>query len=168
MADIVSKEVRSRMMSNIRAKNTAPEILVRKHLHKSGFRFRLQKRLGNTRPDLVLPKWNTCIFVHGCYWHRHPNCGRATTPKTRTEFWESKFKQNVERDIRNIEELRRMGWFIGIVWECTAKEDKLDEYKISDLIKNEVYWGNYDGKICKKTPRICVLNIAGGGSTPIT
>ncbi|MDG1156597.1 MAG: very short patch repair endonuclease, partial [Litorivicinaceae bacterium] len=95
MVDIVNPETRSRMMANIRSKDTKPELTVRKHLHKMGFRFRLNYIVGSTKPDLVLPRWKTCVFVHGCYWHRHEGCKLASEPKSNTAFWKSKFNQNV-------------------------------------------------------------------------
>ena len=102
-------EARSRNMSAIKSKNTKPEIIVRKLLHSMGYRFRLHKKDLPGSPDIVLPKYKTVIFVHGCFWHRHHNCKFATTPKTRTEFWENKFKENIERDIKNQNKLKNLG-----------------------------------------------------------
>src|SRR5690554_2960017 len=99
--DIVDESTRSRMMSAIGGRNTKPEIIVRKFLHARGFRFRLHVKDLPGRPDIVLPKWKACVFVHGCFWHRHANCRYATTPKTRPEFWAEKFRENVARDQRN-------------------------------------------------------------------
>lgn len=118
MADIVTPEVRSRMMSRIRGRNTRPEVVLRKTLHRRGFRFRLNAKKLPGSPDIVLPRWKTVLFVHGCYWHRHPGCRKATTPSSNVEFWAKKFRQNVERDARNIRDLQEAGWRVGVVWEC--------------------------------------------------
>ena len=138
--DIVSQKTRSRMMAGIRHKDTKPEMLVRKHLHSLGFRYRLHRRVGKTRPDLVLPRWNTSIFVHGCYWHRHQDCKLASEPKSNTAFWKNKFSQNVERDMRNVEELRSLGWSVGIIWECSVRNGKFMEAKLRELITNRDCW----------------------------
>lgn len=118
MVDIVSKEVRSRMMSGIRSKNTKPEIMLRKGLHSSGFRFRIHdpKLLG--KPDLVFPKYNSVIFVHGCFWHRHL-CSLFKWPTSRSEFWRNKLNRNHDVDAQNIRELLDAGWRVGVVWECS-------------------------------------------------
>jgi len=118
MADIVSKEVRSKMMSGIRSKNTKPEIQVRSMLHKMGYRFRIHKKDLPGKPDIVLPKYKTIIFVHGCFWHRHQNCRFAYMPKSRINFWMTKFENNVRRDIKIREELENMNWKVIIIWEC--------------------------------------------------
>ncbi len=123
MADIVSAEVRSRMMSGIRGKNTKPEIQLRKLLHAKGFRFRLHAKLPG-RPDLVLPKWNAVVLVHGCFWHRH-ECQIFKWPKSRQDFWRDKLNGNADRDIRNIDALLQAGWRVGVVWECTMRDDPI-------------------------------------------
>ena len=105
-------------MSRIRGKDTTPELAVRSALHRLGYRFRLHRRDLPGRPDIVLPKYGTVIFVHGCFWHRHARCKYAYTPKSRVEFWHHKFQQNVERDRRVQRELRRLGWKVIVVWEC--------------------------------------------------
>ena len=121
-------EQRSRNMSAIKSKNTKPEIAVRKLLHTMGYRFRLHKKDLPGSPDIVLPKYKTVIFVHGCFWHRHQNCKYASNPKTRVEFWNKKFKDNIERDIKNLEKLKSLGWESKIIWECETKNiDKLRE-----------------------------------------
>ena len=126
-------EVRSRNMSAIKSKNTKPEIIVRKLLHSMGYRFRLHKKDLPGSPDIVLPKYKTVIFVHGCFWHRHHNCKFATTPKTRTEFWENKFKENIERDIRNQNKLQNLGWKSRIIWECEIKDKDAINQKLKDI-----------------------------------
>ncbi len=114
---------RSRNMSAIKSKNTKPEIAVRKLLHSMGYRFRLHRKDLPGSPDIVLPKYKTVIFVHGCFWHRHENCKYATTPKTRKEFWEKKFRENINRDNLNQANLSLKGWKIIIIWECQLKGD---------------------------------------------
>ena len=137
--DTVSKEKRSNMMAGIRSSNTKPEIIIRKVLHLSGFRFRLHKKIEGIRPDIVLPKWNTCIFVHGCYWHRHEGCRLASIPKSNVAFWREKFDQNVARDLRNINQLEAVGWKVGVIWECTTRSG-LALNSISGLIKGLKSW----------------------------
>lgn len=122
MVDIVSKEKRSAMMAGIRGKNTKPEIIVRKILFANGFRYRINKKIGNARPDIVLPKWNLCIFVHGCFWHRHDGCKYSTIPKSNQKFWQAKFKQNRLRDCRNHVELKKAGWRVLVIWECETRK----------------------------------------------
>lgn len=119
--DIVSKEKRSRMMSGIKGKNTKPELLLRSALHKLGFRFRIQRKDLPGKPDIVLPKYKTIIFIHGCFWHRHLGCKYAYTPKSNIEFWTSKLEGNVIRDRLTEKALEEMGWRILIVWECEIK-----------------------------------------------
>jgi len=116
--DIVSREKRSRMMSAIGGKDTRPELKVRSYLHSKGFRFRLHVRNLPGRPDMVFPKYRTVVFVHGCFWHRHDGCNLAYHPKTNVDFWEKKFQGNVERDLRNLQELEKDGWKVLIIWEC--------------------------------------------------
>ena len=128
-------EQRSRNMSAIKSKNTKPEIVVRKILHSMGYRFRLHGKDLPGSPDIILPKYKTVIFVHGCFWHRHENCKYASTPKTRQEFWEAKFRENINRDKLNQENLSSKGWKIIIVWECEIKDKDFD---LNRLFKNEI------------------------------
>lgn len=121
MTDSLSKAKRSWNMSRVRSKDTKPEISVRSLLHRAGFRFRLHKAGLPGKPDIVLAKHKTVIFVHGCFWHRHPGCSDATTPKTRTAFWKKKFEENVERDQRTAATLRNLDWNVIVVWECELK-----------------------------------------------
>ena len=114
-------EQRSRNMSAIKSKNTKPEIKVRKVLHSMGYRFRLHSKDLPGSPDIVLPKYKTVIFVHGCFWHRHENCKYASTPKTRKEFWENKFKLNLKRDAEVQEKIKNIGWQSVVIWECEVK-----------------------------------------------
>ncbi|MGN7741003.1 very short patch repair endonuclease [Pseudomonas sp. 22526] len=124
--DIVSKEVRSRMMASIRSSNTIPEMKVRKLLHKHGFRYRLHPREIPGRPDVVLPRYRVCIFIHGCFWHRHPECRYATNPSSREDFWRLKFEQNVKRDMRNRNELLQQGWRVFELWECGIRKPEAE------------------------------------------
>lgn len=121
MTDIVGPEVRSRMMSGIRGTGTRPEMLVRRTLHARGFRYRLHVRDLPGRPDVVLPAYRAVIFVHGCFWHRHPGCRLAATPKTRPEFWSEKLAANVARDADAQRLLRQAGWRVGVIWECALR-----------------------------------------------
>lgn len=119
--DVHTPSVRSRNMSAIKGKNTKPEIAVRQALHAMGFRFRLHKKDLPGKPDIVLPKYKTVIFVNGCFWHRHKNCKYATTPATNQAFWQAKFRENVERDKQNYELLEKSGWNVIIIWDCELK-----------------------------------------------
>ena len=114
-------EQRSKNMSAIKSKNTKPEIKVRKILHSMGYRFRLHSKDLPGSPDIVLPKYKTVIFVHGCFWHRHENCKYASTPKTRQEFWNKKFTTNIERDLQIKEKIRVTDWRSVVIWECETK-----------------------------------------------
>lgn len=105
-------------MSRIRGKDTSIEVKVRKYLFAKGFRFRKNDKRYPSKPDVVLPKYHTVIFIHGCFWHRHPNCKEGTTPKTQTEFWQEKFERNVVNDIRNRELLEADGWMVITLLEC--------------------------------------------------
>ncbi|WP_302984983.1 very short patch repair endonuclease [Bilophila wadsworthia] len=121
MTDIVSTETRHRMMAGIRSKNTKPEILVRQWLHRHGYRFRLHRKDIPGTPDVVLPRHQTLIFVHGCFWHHHEGCRYAYTPATRTEWWIAKFEKNRIRDINVMEQLKTSGWHVLVIWECEIK-----------------------------------------------
>ncbi len=111
-------------MSRIRGTNTKPEVRVRSMLHHMGYRFRLHRKDLPGKPDIVLPKYETVIFVHGCFWHRHPDCQFAYTPKSRVEFWTKKFARNVERHSEVESELVALGWNVVVVWECETKNEE--------------------------------------------
>ena len=130
--DRISKEHRSWNMSRIKSGNTKPEIVVRSLLHKLGYRFRLHRKDLPGKPDIVLPRYNSVVFVHGCFWHRHNGCKKATVPKTKILFWREKFKGNIERDIKVQEELQSMGWKILIIWEC----ELYDLDKVKNFLKS--------------------------------
>lgn len=109
---------RSALMGRVRTKGSAPEMRVRSAAHALGFRFRLHGRNLPGTPDLVFPRLGKAIFVHGCFWHRHPGCQRTTNPKTRAKYWSGKFATNIERDARVIAELGQLGWDVMVIWEC--------------------------------------------------
>lgn len=135
MVDIVSPVVRSRIMSAIARRNTKPEVIVRQGLHSAGYRFRLDVRSLPGSPDIVLPKWRTVVFVHGCFWHQHTNCRFATFPATRPEFWLNKFQANVARDSRNEVALLGSDWNVAVVWECGLRKPDLREATLMDLVE---------------------------------
>ncbi|MES3016846.1 MAG: DNA mismatch endonuclease Vsr [Bacteroidota bacterium] len=124
MADVHSKETRSYNMSRIRSKDTKPEMLVRKFLHKNGFRYRLHVKDLPGKPDIVLPKYKTVIFVHGCFWHGHEGCKYYVVPKTRSEWWVEKIGKNKSNDIKAENALSSTGWKIINIWECDIKSEK--------------------------------------------
>ncbi|QTE35734.1 DNA mismatch endonuclease Vsr [Mucilaginibacter gossypii] len=126
MADVHSKETRSYNMSRIKSKDTKPELLVRKFLHKNGFRYRLHVKDMPGKPDIVLPKYKTVIFIHGCFWHGHEGCRYFVVPKTRTEWWLNKIKGNTSNDIKAETALIANGWKIIKIWECELKKASLD------------------------------------------
>lgn len=132
MADRISEEHRSWNMSRIKGSNTKPERIVRSILHQMGYRFRLNKKGLPGKPDIVLSKYKTAIFVHGCFWHRHEGCKYAYTPKSRVDFWEKKFAENIKRDKRIKPVLLEMGWKVLIIWECQTK----NENKLYDQLKS--------------------------------
>ena len=123
MADKISPEHRSWNMSRIKGKDTKIEVMVRQYLFHYGFRFRKNDKRYPGKPDVVLPKYKTAIFVHGCFWHRHEGCKLATIPKTRTEFWMEKFAKNVANDKKHYEQLQEMGWHVIVIWECELEND---------------------------------------------
>lgn len=120
MADVVSPEVRSRMMAGIRGKNTKPEMLIRRGLHAEGFRYRVHAKDLPGKPDLIFPKYRAVIFVHGCFWHGH-NCHLFKWPSTRKDFWRKKIERNLEVDLAAQDRLTRLGWRCCLVWECALK-----------------------------------------------
>lgn len=134
MTNEATDEERSAQMRLIRSKNTKPELIIRKLLFALGYRYRLHAKKLPGRPDLSFSGRKKAIYVHGCFWHRHPNCRKSRTPKSRLEYWESKFASNLERDLRNQQELQKMGWRFLIVWECELKNiEALKEKMIAFL-----------------------------------
>lgn len=121
-------------MSRIRGKDTRPEMRVRSRLHRMGFRFRLHHKDLPGKPDIVLPAYRTVIFVHGCFWHRHPGCRFAYLPKSRVDFWQTKFRRNVERHEEVTTDLEELGWRVVVIWECeTASEEQLEQRLYDEL-----------------------------------
>lgn len=130
--DVLTTEQRSAVMSRVRSKNTRPELKVRMLLHGLGFRFRVHRRDLPGHPDIVLPRFRTVVFVHGCFWHRHANCTKTTVPASNADFWASKFVANKRRDRRIQNDLRKRGWRVIVVWECETLaparlSDRLDK-----------------------------------------
>lgn len=125
MSDKLTPEHRSWNMSRIKGKDTKIEVIVRKYLFNKGYRFRKNDKRYPGKPDIVLPKYKTVIFVHGCFWHRHTGCKDATIPKTRTEFWNDKFEKNVRNDEVKQEQLEQMGWKVIVIWECELEKNFL-------------------------------------------
>ena len=132
MSDVHSPEVRSYNMSRIRGKDTKPEEITRKFLFSQGFRYRKNVSTLPGKPDIVLPKYKACIFVNGCFWHKHDGCKYFVWPKSNAEFWKAKIEGNVKRDISNQAELKKMGWRVFVVWECLLHKD-IAEKTLGDL-----------------------------------
>lgn len=120
--DCYAKSVRSKTMSRVHSKNTTPELLVRKTLYHGGLRYRLHDSALPGKPDLVLAKYKTVVFVNGCFWHRHPGCKHASTPASNFEYWQKKFQGNVARDAEEIHQLECAGWNVVVIWECELKK----------------------------------------------
>ena len=118
-----SRSVRSLMMSRVRSRDTAPEIRVRKTAHALKLRFRLHSNSLPGTPDLVFPRHKVALFVHGCFWHQHKNCARASTPSSNIKFWQDKFQKNRLRDARAVEGLTRLGWRVMVIWECQTRPE---------------------------------------------
>jgi DNA mismatch endonuclease (patch repair protein) len=127
MADVHNKETRSYNMSRIRSKDTKPEMLVRRFLHKNGFRYRLHVKDMPGKPDIVLPKYKTVIFIHGCFWHGHEGCKKAALPETRKEWWETKIKKNCQNDEKSAEFLTTQNWNIISIWTCQLTKKVVNE-----------------------------------------
>ncbi|MBZ5650809.1 MAG: very short patch repair endonuclease [Acidobacteriia bacterium] len=132
--DTLTRLERSKRMSLIRGTDTKPELLVRTIVHKCGYRYRLHLSSLPGKPDLVFPRFRKALFVHGCFWHRHPGCSLARLPKSKLDFWIPKLTENRQRDIRNIAGLRRAGWDVGIIWECETADPEKIERKIRKFL----------------------------------
>ena len=135
MADVLNREQRRYCMSRIRAKDTRPEIIVRRSVHCMGYRFRLHQRKLPGSPDIVLSRHRKVIFVHGCFWHRHHCRYGRVRPATNKEFWEKKRQGNVDRDRRNVKALRRMGWNVLVAWECWTRDIPKLERRLRDFLE---------------------------------
>ncbi len=139
MADVHSSETRSFNMSQIRSQNTKPELLIRKNLFSNGFRYRLHKKELPGKPDIVLNKYKTVIFVNGCFWHGHDNCRYFKMPSTRTEWWAAKINRTKERDVDSIKKLKKERWHVIVIYECQLKNEKLNK-TIDRVIKQLNKW----------------------------
>lgn len=137
MADIYDRNKRSQIMSNISGKETKPEILIRKSLFSKGFRYRKNVQKMPGQPDIVLSKYKTVIFIHGCFWHGHKKCKAAKLPETRKEFWEEKIKSNIARDKRTTNELKQLGWHVITIWQCDIS-NKEKQTKRLELLRNQI------------------------------
>lgn len=133
--DRLTAERRSWLMSRVKPKDTIPEIKVRKAAHSLGYRFRLHRADLPGRPDIVFPRLRLAIFVHGCFWHRHADCKKASMPKSKVEFWRDKFERNVARDAANVAELERLGWRVEVIWECETKNAESLYGRISAIVQ---------------------------------
>jgi len=132
--DHLTPEMRSWNMGRIKGKDTKPEVLVRSMLHRAGYRFRKNVSTLPGKPDIVLPKYKTVIFVNGCYWHRHKGCKDTTTPKSNIEFWQKKFERNVANDQKHTRQLRQLGWHVITVWECQLKKPDKVLHRLENLL----------------------------------
>lgn len=134
MADVHSKEIRSFNMSQIKGKDTKPEILVRKFLFANGIRYRLHDKRLPGKPDMVFPKYKKVVFIHGCFWHGHENCKYFVVPKTRTEWWLNKINSNKKKYTESVYALKKQGWKVITIWECELKPITKDK-KLKSIIR---------------------------------
>ena len=146
MADLKTPEERSRNMAAIRSRDTKPEMFVRRYLHSMGWRYGLHNKKLPGTPDIVMRRFKTVIFVHGCFWHGHENCKYYRLPKSNTEFWQTKVDKNRARDVRDIDALHKLGWRVVVVWECQLKTEgrRQDTFNKLSVILN----GNYSQIDC--------------------
>ncbi len=142
MADVFSREQRSRIMSRIHGVDTKPELEVRKRLFSMGFRYRIHYSGLPGKPDIVLPKHKKVIFINGCFWHGHQNCQRSKLPTSNAAFWQTKIGRTIERDHRNIEMLLRLGWQVLTIWSCETKNGELLEQKLKDFLDDRTAQAN--------------------------
>ena len=133
--DVLTKEQRHKNMSHIRSKETKPEDVVRKFLFNNGFRYRKNDKRYPGKPDIVLPKYKTIIFVHGCFWHQHPGCKAARIPDTNSDYWRDKFMRNIARDKKDQQRLKDLGWRVIVVWECEISNKSKREVRFPILIE---------------------------------
>ena len=141
--DTLSKNQRSYNMSRIRSKDTKPELTIRKYLFSKGFRYRIHFKKLPGKPDVVLPKYNAVILVHGCFWHQHHDCKLASSPKTNSTYWHNKLASNKLRDDQQLSALKALGWRVLVVWECEVKPNNiLKLQQIADWIKNYSFDSN--------------------------
>lgn len=133
--DTLSRAERSRRMALIHGMNTKPELRVRSIAHRNGFRYRLHDSSLPGKPDMVFPRLRKIVFVHGCFWHRHPGCSLARLPKSRLGFWLPKLTRNRQRDIKNIARLRKAGWGVRVIWECETRNAEKIERKLKTFLE---------------------------------
>jgi len=138
MVDIISEEKRSWNMSRIKGKDTKPELAVRSLLYKMGYRFRVHRKDLPGKPDIVLPKYNTLIFVHGCFWHRHKGCKYTYTPKSRVRFWKEKFAGTIKRDREHQRQLKELGWEVHVIWECETSVLETLEKRVNSIFRKHL------------------------------
>ena len=131
---VETAEYRSRVMRQVRSKDTSPEVRVRSLIHRAGYRFRLHVKGMAGKPDIVMPRHKTVVFVNGCFWHRHPGCRYASTPKANAEYWQRKFEGNVARDEKVQAVLRDNGWNVLVIWECQTRDSTVLESLLADLL----------------------------------
>lgn len=134
VVDKLTVSERSVNMAKVRGANTKPEIALRQIAHRIGLRFRLHRKDLPGKPDMTLPKHRLAIFVHGCFWHRHQGCKRASTPSSRTDFWQAKFQATVERDTLQLQQLSLLGWRTMVVWECELRHEAHVENRLRDAV----------------------------------
>ena len=144
MTDHLTKSERSKNMAAIRSKNSAPEVAVRKLLFSEGFRFRIHDKKLPGKPDIVLKKYRTVIFVHGCFWHQHENCKRANMPKSNLDYWAPKIMRNVVRDKEHSKTLKEKSWQAIVVWECETKDKERLKNKLVELIVDKNSFSDYE------------------------
>lgn len=133
MVDFVSQEKRSKIMRGVKSVDTKPEMLVRRAMHRLGYRFRLHRKDLPGRPDIVLPRHNLVVFVHGCFWHQHTGCKDGRLPSSNTEFWVRKFSANQARDAKHIAALKELGWRVEVIWECQTRDPDRLNARLSEL-----------------------------------
>ncbi|MDL2201330.1 very short patch repair endonuclease [Brucella intermedia] len=143
MSDHLTTSERSALMAKVRSKDTKPELIVRKTAHRLGYRFRLHLPDLPGTPDLVFPRHRLAVFVHGCFWHRHPNCRRATTPTTNIVKWAEKFERNRLRDARAKAELEKLGWSVLVIWECETRSEKALAEQLAQWLPKSISLGNH-------------------------
>lgn len=134
--DSASREKRSAIMAAVKQSGTKPELQVRRVATRAGLRYRIAPKTLPGRPDLVFPGAKTVVFVHGCFWHRHDGCRRATTPRANAEFWGDKFSENIKRDARNISSLEDLGWCTIVIWECECSSEEKISSRIEPLLRH--------------------------------
>lgn len=154
MVDTISTRKRSLLMASIKSKNTKPELILRSALHHTGFRFRLRNKKLPGNPDLVLPKYNVAIFVHGCFWHQHEYCKISHIPKSRTVYWTEKFKKNTKRDQKALYELKLLGWRTAWIWECSLSNQK----NIKSTTQELATWIKFDSEYLEIPSRLLELD----------